>query len=136
MNKNISTPAILDFVVCPDCHKNLENRSDNLLCPDCETEFPVVNGIPVLLPEDSVFSSEQIAKIDDTFFANTDKEIKNSSLKRKFRRSLPKITKSWEREKFYEVINRELSGVSNPKGLQLGAGERFQILSEKIKGVE
>ena len=49
-------PALLSLLCCPcDEHRALEQRDDGLGCTGCERIFPVVDGIPVILPvsEDS-----------------------------------------------------------------------------------
>lgn len=136
MNNNSSTAAVLNKLVCPNCQAPLEVNESHLRCLNCNIEFPIINGIPIILPENSVFSSEQIIKIDKTYYAKLAKEKNNSKHKQKFRKRLPKITKSWERNKFYDIINKELKSVYKPKGLQLGAGEVPTSIQEKIEGVE
>ncbi len=45
-------PALLSLLCCPcDEHRALEQRQDGLGCTGCERVFPVVDGIPVILPE-------------------------------------------------------------------------------------
>ena len=44
---------LLEVLVCPDCHGPLEHkdRRKALLCTDCLLQYPIVDGIPVMLVE-------------------------------------------------------------------------------------
>ncbi len=93
------------LLVCPNCKGEMTVNDTLIDCAVCHTKFPVVNNIPILLPRESVFSIEQIAASNKTFYADKVIENNQQSLKSNFRKSLPKLTKSWERIKFYEIIN-------------------------------
>ncbi len=41
----------LMLLCCPDCRSDLINNSDFLKCSGCGSSFPIVNGIPRLLPK-------------------------------------------------------------------------------------
>jgi uncharacterized protein YbaR (Trm112 family) len=44
-------PELLELLVCPDCRQAVrEDLSSGLVCSGCERSFPVVDGVPVLLP--------------------------------------------------------------------------------------
>jgi uncharacterized protein YbaR (Trm112 family) len=43
--------GILGLVVCPNCRTMIEERDGRLWCPGCARTYPVVNGVPVLLPD-------------------------------------------------------------------------------------
>jgi uncharacterized protein YbaR (Trm112 family) len=45
---------LLDILVCPVCKGPLEARDNgqSLFCRGCEREYPVREGIPVLLPDE------------------------------------------------------------------------------------
>ena len=49
-----------DFVRCPDCHAELVQDGDHLVCtnPDKRTSYPIKDGIPVLLPDEGTQLSE------------------------------------------------------------------------------
>lgn len=126
---------LLSLCVCPDCHSTLRAAQEVISCSECKIDFPVVNGIPVILPRDSVFSTDQILRSDDTYYAAEANQSTKRDFNTKIRRSLPRITKSWERQKLYELINRELKNVGDPKGLQLGAGEQPVAIADKIEAV-
>jgi len=58
-------------MVCPLCHSGLTGSGDTLFCdnPACRTEFPVVDGVPVLINESrSLFSISDFVTHGDTFF--------------------------------------------------------------------
>jgi SAM-dependent methyltransferase/uncharacterized protein YbaR (Trm112 family) len=40
----------LEGLVCPDCRADLATKGSSLQCPTCSTEFPIVEGIPVVMP--------------------------------------------------------------------------------------
>lgn len=54
-------PTRLDFaqaflalegqLACPACYKPLRLEADRLICTGCGRRYPVVDGIPVLVPE-------------------------------------------------------------------------------------
>lgn len=46
---------LLDILVCPVCKGPLEVRDNgqSLFCPACERDYPVREGIPVLLPDET-----------------------------------------------------------------------------------
>lgn len=44
----------LSYLVCPICKKNLKRRSTGLYCAQCETTYPVRNGVPVLVNLESL----------------------------------------------------------------------------------
>ena len=47
-------PALLDIIVCPDCHGALEpSRAEELVCTDCGLAYPVRDDIPVLLVDEA-----------------------------------------------------------------------------------
>lgn len=40
---------LLEIIVCPQCRGNLTLEGESLLCAKCAVEYPIHNGIPVLL---------------------------------------------------------------------------------------
>ncbi len=46
---------LLEKLACPDCKSKLDYEENNnrLVCRKCLLEFPVVNGIPVLLSNEA-----------------------------------------------------------------------------------
>jgi len=52
-------PRLLEILCCPAdrdgaaCHGELEERADGLRCRNCGLLYPIVDGIPVMLPEEA-----------------------------------------------------------------------------------
>jgi uncharacterized protein YbaR (Trm112 family) len=46
-------PALLEIVVCPDCHGDLRPGPGELACTACGLVYPVRDGIPVLLVDEA-----------------------------------------------------------------------------------
>ena len=42
---------VLELLACPACRGNLRVEKDRLVCVACGRGYPVVDGIPVLVPE-------------------------------------------------------------------------------------
>ncbi len=48
-------PALLDIIVCPDCHGGLavDDTAQELVCTSCGLAYPVRVDIPVLLVDEA-----------------------------------------------------------------------------------
>ena len=49
-------PELLEILVCPKCKGDLEYRQDpaeTLTCRACRLEYPVEDGIPILLVDEA-----------------------------------------------------------------------------------
>ena len=44
---------LMAILVCPECKGPLEDRGDTLWCAQCRLEYPVREGIPIMLPEEA-----------------------------------------------------------------------------------
>lgn len=46
---------LLDILVCPECHGTLEHKERRhvLLCSECRLQYPIRDGIPVMLIEEA-----------------------------------------------------------------------------------
>ncbi len=44
---------LLDIIACPVCKGDLELKGNKLLCKKCGIEYPIEDGIPILLPPDN-----------------------------------------------------------------------------------
>ena len=42
---------LLDILVCPVSKKPLKLKGDELVCRESKLAYPVIDGIPVMLPE-------------------------------------------------------------------------------------
>jgi uncharacterized protein YbaR (Trm112 family) len=45
---------VLELIVCPVCQGSLNLVSDTVLCNVCGRRYPVVDGIPILRPDQSI----------------------------------------------------------------------------------
>lgn len=46
----MNIPQVLrDVIVCPDCHGELAEQGEELVCQSCHLAYPVVDDIPELL---------------------------------------------------------------------------------------
>lgn len=52
---------LLDILACPACREDLEYdaKNEKLVCTGCAREFPVKNGIPVMVYEAPPAAEEQ-----------------------------------------------------------------------------
>jgi uncharacterized protein YbaR (Trm112 family) len=124
------------MVVCPECRHTLADSDGSLECAGCGTRFPVVEGIPVLLPSHSVFSIDQVAKVDKTFFAT---KVVENPLKKRVRQALPKFTSDHRAGEggALAAVHPLLAELPRPcKGLQIGAGEDPQAIQRMTPGIE
>ncbi len=46
-------PALLEIIVCPQCHASLEPTEEELVCTGCGLAYPVRDDIPVLLVDEA-----------------------------------------------------------------------------------
>ncbi len=44
---------LLDILVCPVCKKPVELQKDKLICNPCNKAYPIKDGIPILLVEET-----------------------------------------------------------------------------------
>jgi ubiquinone/menaquinone biosynthesis C-methylase UbiE len=94
--------------------------------------FPVVNGIPILLPSHSVFSAPDVASDRETFFNHTE-----NRWKRTLRKKLPRLTGNPARTRIYAHIESLIRSLPAPaRGLQIGAGETAAIMNRRFNAVE
>jgi SAM-dependent methyltransferase len=83
--------TIQKLLCCPKCHDELKKIDDKLECINskCATCFPVVNGVPVLINEQSsIFSIDDFISFRNTFFNN----LNESRLKKNLRLLIPNIS--------------------------------------------
>ncbi|MGA8847416.1 MAG: Trm112 family protein [Nocardioides sp.] len=46
-------PALLEIIVCPDCHGTLALTGAELVCQTCGLAYPIKDQIPVLLVDEA-----------------------------------------------------------------------------------
>ena len=44
---------LLDVLVCPLCKKKVEKKGMFIICKKCKLAYPIISGIPDMLPEDA-----------------------------------------------------------------------------------
>ena len=55
-------PELLDILVCPDCKSDVEFKDNKIVCKGCGRRYPVKNGIPVMLIDESELPTEKKEK--------------------------------------------------------------------------
>lgn len=43
---------LLEILACPYCKEGVELKGEKLVCPKCGREFPIVDSIPHMLPDE------------------------------------------------------------------------------------
>ncbi|HEY0658492.1 MAG TPA: hypothetical protein VGD05_08455, partial [Pyrinomonadaceae bacterium] len=107
---------------CPVCKTTIERSEEEFLCTasKCGKQYPIVDGIPVLINEDSsIFSiNDFVSRGNTTLNLQTSKGIKKA-----LARTMPSIGKNLNGEKNYQKLVELLDEqTSNPKVLVLGGG--------------
>ena len=46
-------PKLLEILVCPVSKKALVQKEDELVCYESELAYPIRDGIPIMLPEET-----------------------------------------------------------------------------------
>lgn len=107
---------------CPVCRGHLQYGDSLLRCSACSGEFPVVDGIPVLINDNrSVFSRADFVRREETFF-RTDSRVRKLTFA-----MMPKMSINRAAKPNYAIFSRLLLDRS-PKPLVL-------ILGGSILGV-
>jgi len=44
---------LLEILACPACKSNVVLKDEKIVCQKCERRYPIRNGIPVMLIEES-----------------------------------------------------------------------------------
>jgi len=52
LKKEVFSPELLEILACPVCKKEVELKGEELVCVGCGRRYPVVNGIPCMLPDE------------------------------------------------------------------------------------
>jgi SAM-dependent methyltransferase len=104
--------------VCPKCRGDLTLDTPTLICRQCASRYPVIDGIPVLIDEDnSIFRIGQFEKKEDTFFG------KPSGIRWLIMAALPESSENRVARKNYAELSRLLQKeTARPVVLVLGGG--------------
>jgi len=79
--------------VCPSCHSSLTKDNSHLICGHCDLHYPLVNGIPDFLVQQSDLTNPHL--------------LKNMS-------EYDKVSESYESSFWYPVLIRGLAGLAVP----------------------
>lgn len=126
-NTTVKLPEGVEALLrCPKCGGHLERRGETYRClvPTCAAWYPVVNGVPVLIDEESsVFTLEEFVQQRDTYF------VSGTPLERLLARVVPDISINPRSRRNYRRVARELlQRAATPRVLVLGGG----ILGENM----
>ena len=47
--------GVLSRLACPACHGTLRLGEGTVVCGSCSRTYPIINGIPVLIPDRAIF---------------------------------------------------------------------------------
>lgn len=89
-----------DGYVCPDCQSPLER----LTCPTCKFEFPCLEGIPRLFPQDPRFEpATQIAGVYDSIYEHHPNAWENQGRTPEFIRYFTSLLAQFPSGRFLEI---------------------------------
>jgi SAM-dependent methyltransferase/uncharacterized protein YbaR (Trm112 family) len=112
--------SVQELLCCPVCHAKLKHIGEQFKCtnPECAANFPVVDGMPVLINEhSSVFSIEKLISHHKTLLADRGE----SKLRKTIRGLIPTISKNIKGKANYSRMSDVLLGQSpSPRVLVIG----------------
>ena len=114
------SPGVQALLCCPVCRAKLQRAGEQFDCTNatCASRFPIVDGIPVLINEQtSVFAIDDFTAHRETFFG----KASDNRLKTMVRRLTPTISKNIKGELNYARLSQVLLGQSaTPRVLVIG----------------
>lgn len=117
LHANLSA-ATQELLRCPACHAKLAKTDQHRKCSNCQcgVQYPVVNGVPVLINEQrSVFSFVDFVEDRATFFP------RRSRIVNFIRKIAPSVSINLKARKNYErLVELLLSRSSQPRVLVIG----------------
>lgn len=133
--------SIQNLLSCPRCKAKLQCQNEELICNNsqCNSHFPIINGIPVLINDDnSVFSIDDFLSYRDTYFPSQTGGNNNNIWRPEFLNISKNIKGKQNFEKFVELL---INHSSMPKvliigGSVIGQGMDPLINSKKIELIE
>ena len=51
--------SLLEILACPDCKGEVKEENDTIICLQCKRIYPIRDGIPVMLVEESTLPENQ-----------------------------------------------------------------------------
>jgi hypothetical protein len=52
MTKKVLSPELLKILACPMCKGDVKLKRESLVCVKCKRVYPIVDGIPHMLPDE------------------------------------------------------------------------------------
>lgn len=52
MKKSPIDEELLEILACPECKGEVELKDEELVCVECQRKYPIVDGIPQMLPDE------------------------------------------------------------------------------------
>lgn len=52
MSGEAISEELLKILACPYCKKGVKLEGEKIACPECGREFPIIDGIPHMLPDE------------------------------------------------------------------------------------
>jgi hypothetical protein len=52
MTKSPISKELLEILACPVCKQKVELKGEKLVCVKCGRKYPIVDGIPNMLPDE------------------------------------------------------------------------------------
>jgi SAM-dependent methyltransferase len=118
---------------CPVCHAKVKNVRQELVCsyPECGTHFPIIDGIPILLNEESsVFTFDDFVSRSSTFF------LRESKLKDTLIRLMPSISANIKaKENYRQFRDLVLRQSVVPRVLVIGGsilGDGVEFIAREV----
>lgn len=112
--------TVQDLLCCPICKAELELHSNQYQCKnlECNTIFPIIDGIPILIDEDhSIFSIDDFVNSRKTTFY-----LSQTKFEQAIQPFLPNISRNIKSKENYDKFARLLLEQSDtPKVLVIGA---------------
>jgi uncharacterized protein YbaR (Trm112 family) len=119
---------------CPLCRGELGRGEDQFRCvnSECRKEYPIINGIPVLLNEESsVFSISDFFRQRGTYF-----HLAENKLRKTLEQMLPAISKNIKgKENYHKLVELLISKFAHARALIVGGsivGQGMEILSGNV----
>jgi len=109
-----------ELLRCPICYAKLQLAGEQFKCTssECSTCFPIVDGVPVLIKEQSsIFSINEVVSHRKAFFSN----VSESKLRRVINCLIPTISKNIKAKSNYKrMVQILLEQSTSPRVLVIG----------------
>jgi uncharacterized protein YbaR (Trm112 family)/SAM-dependent methyltransferase len=129
------TTALQQRLICPRCRSKLNQRGESFVCKNCRTDYPVIEGIPILIDESA--SGFRISS-----YQRRQPLTGTERVKRALRGALPAISMNLAARRNYSRFREALFTLSRtPRvliigGATAGAGTSELLADDRIEFVE